>query len=64
MMKEIATGIYGKFTAIDGGGLHNALYLALDGKLFHTQAPQTTTFPYAVFSFVSQVPEYTGSYFL
>lgn len=58
-MKEIAQGIYGKFTAINGGGLHNALYTALDGKLFHTQALQPTTFPYAVFSFVSQATEYT-----
>jgi hypothetical protein len=58
-MKEIATGIYGKFTALGGGGAHNSLYLGLDGRLYHTQALQTTTFPFCVFSFVSQGTEYT-----
>lgn len=57
-MKEIAQGIYGKFTETTGG-LHNALYLGLDGRLYHTQADQTTVFPFAVFTFISQGTEYT-----
>jgi len=53
-MKTLFTGIYSKFTALPA----NALYTALSGRLYFTEAPQDSTFPYCVFSMVSDVPDY------
>ena len=59
-MKEIAQGVYSKFTETTGG-VHNSLHIAVSGRMYHTEAPQDVEFPYIVFSFISQVPEYTFS---
>lgn len=53
-MKEIAQSLYSKFITIP-----NTLNASIGGRMYHTQAPQNAVFPYVVFSFVSQVPEYT-----
>lgn len=58
-MKEVAQGIYTKFTEVGGGGAHNALYTSVAGRMFLQQAPQDTVFPYIVFSFVSGAHEFT-----
>ena len=48
-MTPIITGIYSKFTAEPA----NSLYTALGGRLYHAEAPQNATFPYAVVFIVS-----------
>jgi|GEM_PF-2418346 len=57
-MKALVQAIYGKF-ADEVGGDHNALYWALFGGMHHAMAPQRTHFPYATFTLVSAVPEWT-----
>jgi hypothetical protein len=59
-MKAIFDGIYAKFTATTGG-VHNSFYTALGGRMYLSAAPQLTTYPYAVYSLVSGVPDWTLS---
>jgi len=48
-MTPLLTGIYSLFTDTPA----NALHTALDGRLYHAEAPQDATFPYCVMSIVS-----------
>lgn len=49
-MKQISTGIYAKCTS--GTSLHTAI----GGRIYKGYAPQEATFPYIVFSLISDVP--------
>lgn len=53
-MKDLFSAIYTKFTALTGG-LHNAFYTDISGKLYLGIAPQNSTYPYVVYSLVSDV---------
>ena len=61
MINELSVAIYNKFTATSGDpALHNALYIALTGRLYRMTAPQNCVEPYAIYSIVDTVPEYPG----
>ena len=55
-MDNLFKGIYSKFTGSTGA---SSLYVALDGGLYNTQAPQDTDYPYAVFYLISDIPHWT-----
>jgi hypothetical protein len=59
-MKALYTAIYTLFTATSGGppAVHNSFYTAIGGRLYFTEAPQAATFPYCVYSMISNTPEY------
>lgn len=59
-MKEVAQGIYTKFTELTGG-IHNSLYNSVAGRMYLQQAPADAVFPYIVFSFVSGMHEFNWS---
>lgn len=54
-MTPLITGIYSKFIAAPA----NDFYTALSGRLYHAEAPQSTTFPYAVVFTVSHEHDWT-----
>jgi len=56
-MKALYTAIYSKFTA-EVAGAHNSFYTAIGGRLYFAEAPQGATFPYCVYSMISNTPEY------
>jgi len=51
-MSSLFAAIYAMFVAAPGG-VHNALYLALNGNLFNTGAPLNTALPLATMSLVN-----------
>ena len=53
-MKELFTGIMTYFNADDT----DDFYVAITGRLYSYEAPQPTTYPYAVFFMVSDVPDW------
>ena len=54
-MTPLITGIYSKFVALPA----NNLYTALSGRLYHAEAPQSATFPYATVFTVSSEHDWT-----
>ena len=56
-MLSLLTALYTKFTETIGG-VHNDFYTIIGGRLYNTQAPETTSFPYVVYSIVSDVPSW------
>ena len=60
-MKVLLTAIKTKFDAMSGvpTPAHNAAYLALGGRLYLGQAPQSATVPYCIYTMVSQVAGWT-----
>jgi len=56
-MKNLKNAIYTKFTALIGAS-HNSFYSAISGKLYYERAPQDATLPYAVYTIVSDVPDW------
>lgn len=57
-MKALFDAIYGKFTAVTDEE-HNDFYNDLSGRLYFGQAPNSATWPFAVFTLVSNVVEGT-----
>jgi len=57
-MKTLFDAIMTKFTAAPGG-VNNALFVDISGRLFINSAPDDEPFPRAVFSVVSSAPERT-----
>lgn len=59
-MKDLFQSLYSQFIATNGNPPANtAIYTDLNGQLFNTYAPRGTQYPYAVFSLVSDVPDWT-----
>jgi len=56
-MTPLMTGLYSKFTADTDGNL----YTALSGRLYHGEAPQGVTFPYAVMYAIDQQHDWSFS---
>jgi len=54
-MTPLITGIYSKFIAAPA----NNLYTALGGRLYHAEAPQSVTYPYATVFVVSSEHDWT-----
>ena len=48
-----------KFNALRNDGSNNDFYTSIGGRLYNTQAPQNAVFPFAVFTEISDVNEYT-----
>jgi hypothetical protein len=57
-MKNFYTGLYNHFTALTGG-VHNAFWLDITGRLYNTYTPEGTVMPYAVFQHISSRPDDT-----
>jgi len=55
-MNELFKGIYAKYKSSTGAG---SLYADLTGGLYNTEVPQNTTYPYAAFYLISNVPHWT-----
>jgi len=55
-MKQLSKAIITKYKASTGAG---TLYAGLTGGLWNSQAPQNTSYPYAVFYLISDVPSHT-----
>ena len=53
-MKELFTGMMTYFNVAPT----DAFYVAIGGRLYNTIAPQPTTYPYAVFFLVVDMPEH------
>ena len=58
-MKVLLAAIYTKFTAVNGGGIHNSFYTDVTGRLYFSFASQESTFPYAVYYQITSNPEWT-----
>ena len=58
MIDNLTNSLYTKFSELIGG-VHNPFYLAVDGRLYDTQAPENAVLPYAVYSVISDVPDWT-----
>lgn len=56
-MTGLLTALYTKFTALTGG-LHNSFYNGLSGRMYLGFAPQSSTFPYAVYNLVTDTHDY------
>lgn len=54
-MKELFVGIWSRFNAT------NTFKTAIGGRMYPHEAPQTPTFPYAVYSLISDNPEFDFS---
>ena len=59
-MINLMTGVYSHFTKTTGG-IHNSFYTAIGGRLYNTQAPETATLPYVVYTLISGVPSWNFS---
>jgi hypothetical protein len=58
-MFVVAQAITTLFAATSGAPpVHNSFYTSVGGRLYNTQAPQNTKFPYATFSFVAGTPDW------
>jgi len=57
-MKNLTNAIYSLFTATTGG-VHNAFYTDIGGRLYKNKADQDAPLPYAVYFLVSDTPEFT-----
>ena len=57
-MKEFFTALMTKFSALVGG-VHNAFYTDIGGRLFNTEAPPGTVMPYVIMKQISGLPRYT-----
>lgn len=55
-MNELFKGIYSKYKSSTGAG---TLYADLTGGLYNTEVPQDTSYPYAAFYLISNVPHWT-----
>jgi len=60
MLDNLTNSLWNKFSEISGGE-HNEFYTAVGGQMYDTQAPEVATFPYAVYSIISDVPDWTFS---
>lgn len=56
-LDAVASAIITLFEAAPSG-THNSLYTAIPAKLFHTEAPEKTAYPYCVFYILSDDPEW------
>lgn len=56
-MTGLLSGIYNKFTELTGGN-HNSLYNSVSGKMYLTEAPQGTTYPYIVYHLITGTQNY------
>lgn len=54
-MQVLFEGIYSKFTGSTGAGTP---YVLLGGRLHPNEAPQNSSYPYGVYSLISDVPSY------
>ena len=57
-MTPLITAIYSKFTSTPV----NAFYTAMAGRMYHAEAPQDSTFPYAVVFSVSHEQDWNFSH--
>ncbi len=55
-MKALFDGIYSQFTGSTEAGTP---YVLTEGKLYPSEAPQGTAYPYGVYHLISDVPDYT-----
>ncbi len=55
MLDSLTNAIWAKFS----GDTNNDFYVAVGGRMFDTQAPETVTFPYCVYTIISDVPDWT-----
>ena len=59
-MTELSTAIMTKFNATSGDpAVNNTFYTSIGGRLYNTQAPQAAIFPFAVFTEISDLYEFT-----
>lgn len=54
-MQVLFESIYNKFKGSTGVG---SLYALLDGRMYFTEAPQGSTYPYGVYHLISDVPSW------
>ena len=59
-MKAITTGLMTVFNAAPGG-VNNAFWTDINGRLFDTEAPDNTELPFAVYFIISDVDDDTFS---
>jgi len=57
-MRAVTTGLMSLFNAAPGG-VNNSFWTDINGRLFDTEAPDTTELPFAVYFIVSDVNEDT-----
>src|SRR3989304_8575362 len=64
-MIDLLTGMYSRFTEMTGSPpVHNPLYLAVNGRMFNTQIPETAGYPNICFQLISHTPSRNlGPYF-
>jgi len=55
-MKTLFTGIYNLFAP---GGAKPAFYTSLTGKMYLTEAPQNTAYPYAIYHLIANDYDFT-----
>ncbi len=60
VLSNLTTAFYTRFTELTGG-VNNAFYLAVNGRMFEEQAPEGTEYPYSVYGIVAAPKEKTFS---
>lgn len=56
---NLCRALMSRFSELDAGGNHGALWIAISGRLYEGQALEDTAFPFVVYSVVSETKEKT-----